>query len=82
MVMSHITLDAATAQQLKQAKELIEVRDPSGHVIGHFTPEIDPSAWELVGHELTEEEEERIYKEDKWYTFEEVMAHLKRLEQE
>jgi hypothetical protein len=74
---SHITLDAAVAEQLKQASEVVELRDPSGRLIGHFTPQINPSEWELDGPELTDEEEERIYKENKWYTFEEVMAHLK-----
>ncbi len=77
--MSHITLNAAVAEQLKQASEIVELRDPSGHVIGHFTPQITPSQWEMIGPELTEEEEEQIYKEDKWYTFDEVMAHLKSL---
>ncbi len=78
--MSHITLDAAVAEQLRRSSEMVGLRDPSGHVIGHFTPEINPSEWELAGPELTEEEEQRIYKENRWYTFDEVMAHLKSLE--
>ncbi len=43
--MSHITLDAAVAEQLRQSLGMVELRDPSGRVIGHFTPEINPSEW-------------------------------------
>ena len=63
-----------TSESAEQVPEPIELRDPSGRVVGYFTPEVGP--------ELTEEEEEQIYKENKWYTFDEVMAHLKSLEQQ
>jgi hypothetical protein len=38
---SHITLDAAVANQLTQLTESVEVRDPSGRVLGRFIPLID-----------------------------------------
>jgi hypothetical protein len=79
--MSHFTLDASVAEQLRRASEIVELRDPSGRVIGHFTPQINPSDWESAGPELTDDEEAQIYKENKWYTFDEVTAHLKSLGQ-
>lgn len=76
--MSHITLDAAVAEQLKQASEIVELRDPSGRVLGRFFPAYDPAEWEPLTPEISEEELDRREKSDKWYTFDEVMAHLKR----
>ena len=41
--MSHITLDAVIADQLRRASEVVELRDPSGQVLGLFTPEASAS---------------------------------------
>ncbi len=78
--MSHITLDAAVAGQLNQFTESVELRDPSGHVLGRFIPLLDMNEWEPLSPEISEEELDRREKSDKWYTTEEVLAHMKSLE--
>ena len=54
--MTRITLDAATADKLQAADHPVEVCDPSGKVIGRFTPAFDPSEWEPWEPEIDEEE--------------------------
>ena len=48
--MSHITLDAAVANQLNQFTESVELRDPTGRVLGRFIPLIDMNEWEPDEH--------------------------------
>ncbi len=59
---------------------MVELRDPSGRVIGRFLPQFDTSEWEPLTPEISEEELDRREKSDKWYTTEEVLAHLTSLE--
>ena len=41
----------------------------------------DPSEWEPVGSEISEEELDRREREDDWVSYQDVLAHLKSLEQ-
>jgi hypothetical protein len=78
--MTQITLDADLADKLHGLTQPVELVDPKGQVLGQFTPVIDMSEWEPISPDVTEEELDRREQSDEWYTFEEVMAHLKSLE--
>jgi hypothetical protein len=79
--MSQIIVDAAAAAQLRAATSPVEVRDPSGKLLGRFAPAIDWSEYELIGPELSEEELQRRRESGrKKYTTAEVLEHLRRLE--
>jgi hypothetical protein len=36
--MTRIIIDAATAAKLKEAHDMVELRDEAGRVVGHFLP--------------------------------------------
>ena len=36
--MTRITIDAATVAKLKDAREMVELRDEAGKIVGHFLP--------------------------------------------
>jgi hypothetical protein len=77
--MSHVTLDSSAASQLNQVTESVEVRDPSGRVIGRFVPLIDKSEWEPLSSEISEEElDRRERSNEKTYTTAEVLAYLEK----
>ena len=78
--MSKITLDAELCGKLRGLAEPVELCDDSGRVLGRFVPVIDMSEWEWVGPEVSEEELDRRERSDRWYTTEEVLEHLRRLE--
>ncbi len=79
--MFQIILDASTSSKLNNVFLPVELCDPSGRVLGRFEPLIDPSEWEPVSPEVSEEELRRREQSDKRYTTEQVLAHLKNLEQ-
>jgi hypothetical protein len=73
--MAHIVLNAEQAKVVSASLDPVEVRDEQGHVLGTFTP-----LW-------TREDIEQAKKvladpNTKWYTFDEVMAHLRSLEKQ
>jgi hypothetical protein len=78
--MTQIILDADLANKLHGLTQTVELVDPKGQVLGQFTPVIDMSEWEPISPDVSEEELDRREQSDEWYTFEEVMAHLKSLE--
>lgn len=81
--MSEIILDETIAKKLREADYPVELRDASGKLLGKFVPHFDPSEWEIVGGEPTEEELERLSRStEKRYSAAEVMARLRRLEKE
>jgi hypothetical protein len=79
--MTQIILDASLASKLNDIIHPVELCDPSGRVMGRFVPLIDPSEWEPVSPEATEEELDRREQSTEWYSTEEVLAHLKNLEE-
>jgi hypothetical protein len=79
--MLKITLDAAAASQLHELYEAAELCDPSGCVVGLFEPVFDPTKWEMIGPDITDEElERRANSNEKRYTTEEVLAQLEKLD--
>jgi hypothetical protein len=79
-VMTRITLDAELAQKLHELSQSVELCDPSGRVVGRFVPLIDLSEWEPMSPEASPEELERRANSTEWFTFDEVMEHLRNLE--
>ena len=79
--MMQVTLNAEQAKKLREANEFVELCDPSGNVLGQFVPRFDPSKWEIIGEEPSDEElDRRANSDQKRYTTEEVLAHLRNLE--
>lgn len=77
--MTQIVVDAALQGKLKELIDSVELIDGSGKVLGRFVPRIDLSEWEPITPEVSEEELDRRQNSDKWYTFEEVQEHLRKL---
>jgi len=80
-----LTADGPLQNLLHGVKEPAEVRDKSGKVLGHYTPVLTPeeAAWYEKMKKLFDlEEADRVLQteKDKGFTFEEVMEHLKSLE--
>ena len=81
--MTQITLDAALASKLHELGHAAELCDPSGRVVGKFLPLIDLTKWKPLSPDVTEEELDRIEESnEKRYTTEEVLAHLRNLEKQ
>lgn len=74
-----IVLDANLASQLSNVSQPVELRDPSGKVLGHFTPLPNSAEWEYLTPDISPEElRRRCQSNEPRYTTAEV---LKRLEQ-
>jgi hypothetical protein len=78
--MTRIIVDAALPSKLPHIHEQVELCDANGKILGKFTPTIDMSGWEPITPDVSDEELDRRAKSDKWHSFEEVMEHLKSLE--
>lgn len=79
--MTRITVTATLREQLHHFTKPLELCDESGNVLATVTPLVDLSEYEPWEPPITEEDLKQWAKEDnKWYTTEEVLAHLKSLE--
>jgi len=78
--MTQITVDANLSNTLNNLSQPVELCDPSGRVLGRFVPLIDLSEWEPISPDISEEELDRREQSTEWFSTEEVLAHLKRLE--
>ncbi len=78
--MTRIVLDAGVSSRLHELTLPAELCDPSGRVLGRFVPTVDMSEWEPVSPEISEDELDRREQSTEWYSTEEVLAHLKSLE--
>ena len=79
--MTQITLSNAVATQLHGLTAPVALCDTSGKVLGRFIPAIDASEWEPVSPEVSEDELDRRQQGTEWYSTQEVLSHLKSLEQ-
>jgi hypothetical protein len=78
--MTRITVDAGLSGQLHALTQETELCDPSGKVLGRFVPAFDPSAWEFLSPDVSEEElDRREQSTEKRYTTAEVLAYLEKL---
>lgn len=78
--MTRITLDAALANKLHELAQAVELCDPAGQVVGQFVPMVDMSEWEPISPDVDEEELDQRERSTQWYTTDEVLDHLKKLE--
>jgi len=79
--MSHVVVDEPLLARLRGMLEPVEVRDPSGHVLGHYMPTVSPEIREM--YEKTKglfdlEEAERILaaEKDKGRPLQEILREL------
>ena len=84
--MDRITLDASAVNQLDGLTQMVDLCDPSGRLLGQFIPiddvgeVFDPSKWEELTPDVSEEELDLREKSTDWLTTEEMLAYLKNLE--
>jgi hypothetical protein len=77
--MSRIILTEELLAQLRAANEPVELCDAAGQIVGEFFPKLNPADWEAIGPELSTEELLDRVRNDKKYTTEQVLEHLRRL---
>ena len=78
--MSQITLDSNLSARLQNLRDVVEVCDPAGNVLGCFVPSPDLASWEPAVPEATEEELQQREQSSEWFTTEQVLERLKQLE--
>ena len=78
--MERIIVDADLLQKLKQLTFPLELCDARGHVLARVLPVFDPSDWEAVTPEVSEEElDMREQANEKRFTTAEAIAYLESL---
>jgi hypothetical protein len=77
--MSRLIVPASLSGQLIRLEQSVELCDESGRVLGLFLPSPDPSEYERVEPQISEEELQRRERSDKWYSTAEVIKHLESL---
>jgi hypothetical protein len=78
--MTRVVLNAELRGQLRDLAEPLELCDESGRVLATVMPAFDPSEYEEIEPEISEEELNRRRRDKSvGYTTEEVIAHLERL---
>ncbi len=78
--MTRITLDADLRSKLLDLTQPLELCDESGRVLARVLPAIDPSLYEGLEPQISEEELQRRWQsKGKTYTTAEVLAYLEKL---
>jgi hypothetical protein len=78
--MPPIPVDAELSNRLARVLGPVELCNPAGRVIGRFVPVLDPSEWEAVTPEISDEERARRKKsKEQRYTTEEFVKRLESL---
>ncbi len=78
--MTRIVLDPAMREKLCNLDQPLALCNEEGRVLAHLTPVYDPAEYGPLEPQISEEELRRRQQSDKWYSTEEVLAHLKSLE--
>lgn len=79
--MSQFVLDASSIHKLPTRTQPVDLCDTSGRVLGRFVPKFDPSEWEIIGPELSDEEVRKLLESgQRRYTTAEVIKHLENLQ--
>jgi hypothetical protein len=80
-----LTVNDDVAGLLGGYVDAVEVRDEQGRVLGHFLPYLTPEAREFSEHHEAyfdmEELKRRAASKERGYTTEEVLQHLRSLDQ-
>jgi hypothetical protein len=74
-MVNYITVDAATAARLHQARDVVAVRDESGEVLGYFAPTQRAAGTPMVP-DFREEDLQQWESEPGGRTLKEIMADL------
>ena len=75
--MTRIVIDAELRKKLLDLKEPLELTDEEGKLLGQFTPAFDPSEWEPLEPQISEEElQRRENSNERRYTTAEVLSFL------
>lgn len=80
--MTRVTVDAEMRKKLMDCSQLLELCDEKGIVLAKLvpsTPWTDPNEWESLGPEPTDEEIEREIEAGDFYTTQELMDEIKKL---
>ena len=78
--MGKITIDADLLAKLRTLTQPMELCEPSGRVVGKFLPTLDPSEWDSVEPQISDEEiQRRLRAKGKTYSTAQVLAHLEKL---
>jgi len=80
--MTRVIVDETLLSKLHNLAQPLELCDQSGRVLGRVFPTPDLSEYEPWEPPISEEELRRREQSNKWYTTEQVLAHLKSLENE
>jgi hypothetical protein len=80
VVMTEFILPETVASQLQRLPYPVKLCSPSGETLGCFVPAVDPSLYEIEGGDLTVEELRAIEQSTDWYSTEEVLQHLEKLQ--
>lgn len=79
--MTQIILDENLAAKLHELRQVAELCDPAGRVLGKFVPLIDLSEWKPLSPDVSEEELDRIEQSNEHrYSTAEVLEHLRNQE--
>ena len=77
--MNEIVVPDTIVSQLQGLPHPINLCSASGKKLGCFVPTVDPSLYEIVGPEPSEEELDRIEQSTEWYSTDDVQRHLEKL---
>ena len=78
--MTQITLDAELACRLGDRLQTVDLCDPNGRVLGRFVPVAEPSQWEPLGPDVSEEDlDRREQLDERRYSTADVVARLESL---
>jgi hypothetical protein len=76
--MTQVIIDSSTKAKLVHLTGRAEICDEFGKVLGHFTPVFDPSQYEGIEPDSSEEELDRRQKEGGGRTLAEILADLEK----
>ena len=77
--MVQVIIDSNMSRKLTEHGQIVELRDPSGRLVGQFLPLLDPSEWEAVTAEPSPEELQVREQEAESYTTAEFVGQLGKL---
>ena len=78
--MTRIIVDDALLGKLQNLTQPLELCDPTGRLLARVIPALDMEDYEPCEPEIADEELARRERSDEWYTTEQVLDHLKSLE--
>lgn len=79
-IMTRVIVDETLLSKLHNLTQPLELCDQDGNVLAQVVPTLDLSEYEPWEPPISEEELQRREQSEEWYTTEQVLAHLKSLE--